>query len=176
MPDRELRRMRRAELVEIILALKQTEDRLRAENAALSAQLQERQIHIENAGSIAQAALELNKVFEAAQAAADEYVASVRADAAANALRAQAEAEAEQILAQAQTEAANLKARTQKECDEQAEAAARSRAQTEADCKAMLARTQQEIRQRWAAFDRRASELLDGYHSTEFLPEERADK
>lgn len=130
MPDRELRRMRRAELVEIILALKQTEDRLRAENAALSAQLQERQIHIENAGSIAQA----------------------------------------------QTEAANLKARTQKECDEQAEAAARSRAQTEADCKAMLARTQQEIRQRWAAFDRRASELLDGYHSTEFLPEERADK
>lgn len=50
MPDRELRRMRRAELVEIILALKQTEDRLRAENAALSAQLQERQIHIENAG------------------------------------------------------------------------------------------------------------------------------
>ena len=79
MPDRELRHMRRTELVEIILALKQSEDRLRAENAALSAQLQERQIHIENAGSIAQAALELNKVFEAAQAAADEYVASVLA-------------------------------------------------------------------------------------------------
>lgn len=122
MPDRELRHMRRTELVEIILALKQSEDRLRAENAALSAQLQERQIHIENAGSIAQAALELNKVFEAAQAAADEYVASVLAankntDAAASALRAQAEAEAQQILAQAQTEAANLKARTQQQCD-----------------------------------------------------------
>ena len=80
MPDRELRHMRRTELVEIILALKQSEDQLRAENAALSAQLQERQIHIENAGSIAQAALELNKVFEAAQAAADEYVASVLAE------------------------------------------------------------------------------------------------
>ena len=159
--------------------LKQSEDRLRAENAALSAQLQERQIHIENAGSIAQAALELNKVFEAAQAAADEYVASVLAankntDAAASALRAQAEAEAQQILAQAQTEAASLKARTQQQCDAETEAAARKRAQTEADCKAMLARTQQEIQQRRAAFDRRASELLDGYHSTEFLPEERA--
>lgn len=187
MPDRELRHMRRTELVEIILALKQSEDRLRAENAALSAQLQERQIHIENAGSIAQAALELNKVFEAAQAAADEYVASVLAankntDAAASALRAQAEAEAQQILAQAQTEAVNLKARTQQQCDAdtqqqcdaETEAAARKRAQTEADCKAMLARTQQEIQQRRAAFDRRASELLDGYHSTEFLPEERA--
>ena len=173
MPDRELRHMRRTELVEIILALKQSEDQLRAENAALSAQLQERQIHIENAGSIAQAALELNKVFEA------EYVASVRAankntNAAASALRAQAEAEAQQILAQAQTEAANLKARTQQQCDAEVDAAARKRAQTEADCKAMLARTQQEIQQRWAAFDHRASELLDGYHSTEFLPEERA--
>ena len=76
--------------------------------------------------------------------------------------------------AQAQAEAANLKARTQQQCDAEAEAAACKRAQTEADCKAMLARTQQEIQQRWAAFDRRASELLDGYHSTEFLPEERA--
>ena len=182
MPDRELRHMRRTELVEIILALKQSEDQLRAENAALSAQLQERQIHIENAGSIAQAALELNKVFEAAQAAADEYVASVLAankntDAAASALRAQAECQRfsrARILAQAQTEAANLKARTQQQCDAETEAAARKRAQTEADCKAMLARTQQEIQQRRAAFDRRASELLDGYHSTEFLPEERA--
>ena len=146
MPDRELRHMRRTELVEIILALKQSEDQLRAENAALSAQLQERQIHIENAGSIAQAALELNKVFEAAQAAADEYVASVLAankntDAAASALRAQAEAEAQQILAQAQTEAASLKARTQQQCDAETEAAARKRAQAEADCKAMLARS-----------------------------------
>ena len=179
MPDRELRHMRRTELVEIILALKQSEDRLRAENAALSAQLQERQIHIENAGSIAQAALELNKVFEAAQAAADEYVASVLAankntDAAASALRAQAEAEAQQILAQAQTEAANLKAlypaavrrgngsrRTQARPD-------RSGLQGNAcpDAAGDPAAP--------GAFDRRASELLDGYHSTEFLPEERA--
>lgn len=67
-----------------------------------------------------------------------------------------------------------MKARTQQQCDAETEAAARKRAQTEADCKAMLARTQQEIQQRRAAFDRRASELLDGYHSTEFLPEERA--
>ena len=177
MADRELRRMHRAELIEIIYALKQSEDQLKAQNAALTAQLQDRQLRLESAGSIAQAALELNKVFEAAQAAADEYVASVLAankntDAAASALRAQAEAEAQQILAQAQTEAANLKARTQQQCDAETEAAARKRAQTEADCKAMLARTQQEIQQRRAAC--RASELLDGYHSTEFLPEERA--
>ena len=93
--------MSRTELVEIIFALKQSEDNLRAENAVLTAQLQDRQLRIENAGSIAQAALELNHVFEAAQAAADDYAASVRA---------KADAEAAQIIARAKAEAAGLKA------------------------------------------------------------------
>ena len=70
MADRELRRMHRAELIEIIYALKQSEDQLKAQNAALTAQLQDRQLRLESAGSIAQAALELNNVFAAAQAAA----------------------------------------------------------------------------------------------------------
>ena len=43
MADRELRRMHRAELIEIIYALKQSEDQLKAQNAALTAQLQDRQ-------------------------------------------------------------------------------------------------------------------------------------
>ena len=41
MADRELRHMRRTELVEIIFALKQSEDQLKAENAALTAQLED---------------------------------------------------------------------------------------------------------------------------------------
>ena len=79
MADRELRRMHRAELIEIIYALKQSEDQLKAQNAALTAQLQDRQLRLESAGSIAQAALELNNVFAAAQAAADDYLHSVQA-------------------------------------------------------------------------------------------------
>ena len=42
MANRELRRMHRAELIEIIYALKQSEDQLKAQNAALTAQLQDR--------------------------------------------------------------------------------------------------------------------------------------
>ena len=177
MPDRELRRMRRAELVEIILALKQTEDRLRAENAALSAQLQERQIHIENAGYIAQAALELNNVFAAAQAAADDYLHSVQASladtnaTAANTLS-QARSEAKRILEQAQADADSLKAQAQQECDAMTAAAAQKRTQTEADCKAMVERAEQEVQQRWQAFDHKANELLDQYRSTDGLPSE----
>ena len=55
MADRELRHMRRTELVEIIFALKQSEDQLKAENADLTAKLEQRQIHLDSAGSIAQA-------------------------------------------------------------------------------------------------------------------------
>ena len=179
MPDRELRRMSRTELVEIIFALKQSEDQLKAENAALNQKLADRQIHIENAGSIAQAALELNRVFEAAQAAADEYLASVRAsspgpDALSDALREQARGEARQILAQAQADADALKAQTRQECQAMTEEAERRRTQTEADCKALLARTEQDVQARWAEFDRRANEVLDGYRKADFLPESGA--
>ena len=166
MPDRELRRMSRTELVEIIFALKQSEDQLKAENDALKAQLADRQIRIENAGSIA-------------QAAPDEYLASVRTlspkpDAISDALREQARAEARQILAQAKADADALKAQTQQECRAMAEESERRRSQTEADCKALVAKTQQDVQARWAEFDRRASEVLDGYHKADFLPESGA--
>ena len=78
MADRELRRMNRTELIEIIFALKQSEDALKTENAALTAQLEDRQIHLRHAGSIARASLELNHVFESAQSAADDYLASIQ--------------------------------------------------------------------------------------------------
>ena len=118
MAERELRRMSRAELVEIIYALKQSEDQLKAENAALKAQLEDRTIRLEKAGSIAQAAMELNHVFEAAQAAADDYVRAVRTEAGdtagaqkeAREILEQARAEAQQLLEQAHAEADALRA------------------------------------------------------------------
>ena len=176
MADRELRRMHRAELIEIIYALKQSEDQLKAQNAALTAQLQDRQLRLESAGSIAQAALELNNVF-AAQAAADDYLHSVQASladtnaTAANTLS-QARSEAKRILEQAQADADSLKAQAQQECDAMTAAAAQKRTQTEADCKAMVERAEQEVQQRWQAFDHKANELLDQYRSTDGLPSE----
>ena len=176
MADRELRRMHRAELIEIIYALKQSEDQLKAQNAALTAQLQDRQLRLESAGSIAQAALELNNVFAAAPAA-DDYLHSVQASladtnaTAANTLS-QARSEAKRILEQAQADADSLKAQAQQECDAMTAAAAQKRTQTEADCKAMVERAEQEVQQRWQAFDHKANELLDQYRSTDGLPSE----
>ena len=164
--------MSRTELVEIIFALKQSEDQLKAENAALTAKLEDRQLHIQNAGSIAQAALELNRVFEAAQTAADEYLASVRA-AGPELAAAPQSPDAGLQLAQAQAEAEALKRRTAEECEAMLAEAERKRDRTEADCKAMVAKAQQEVQARWAEFDRRASEVLDRYQNTDFLPEDR---
>ena len=167
MADRELRRMHRAELIEIIYALKQSEDQLKAQNAALTAQLQDRQA-LTGPDKSPRAA---------AQAAADDYLHSVQASladtnaTAANTLS-QARSEAKRILEQAQADADNLKAQAQQECDAMTADAAQKRTQTEADCKAMVERAEQEVQQRWQAFDRKANELLDQYRSTDGLPSE----
>lgn len=79
MAERELRRMNRMELIEIIYALKQHEEELERQNAKLRRQLADRTLRLEQVGSIAEAALSLNQVFEAAQAAADQYLESVKA-------------------------------------------------------------------------------------------------
>lgn len=53
-------------------------ERLKVELESTRAQLEERRILIEKAGSIAEAALQLNGVFAAAQAAADQYLSNIQ--------------------------------------------------------------------------------------------------
>ncbi len=79
MTEKELKRMGRRELIEIIAALKRTELELRDRLEKAEAQLADRKALVDKAGSIAEAALALNGVFEAAQAAADTYLQSLYA-------------------------------------------------------------------------------------------------
>ena len=78
MTDKELQRLRRSELLEILLAQQKQIDSLKKELADANEQLAERKIVIEKSGSIAEAALSLSGIFEAAQKAADEYLTNVR--------------------------------------------------------------------------------------------------
>ena len=78
MTEKELKRLSRAELLELLLEQVEENEALRAEIANLKGQLEDRAIKIENAGSIAEAALRLNGVFEAAEAAAKQYVDSLK--------------------------------------------------------------------------------------------------
>lgn len=78
MTNKELKRLNRAELLEMLLEQSKEVERLKIQNQQLISQLESRQIKIDNAGSIAEAALQLNEVFAAAQKAADQYLENVR--------------------------------------------------------------------------------------------------
>jgi hypothetical protein len=76
--DRELRKLSRRGLLELLLEQTRENDRLREELQQMENQLAERQLKINQAGSIAEAALQINQVFEAAQKAAEQYLDNVR--------------------------------------------------------------------------------------------------
>lgn len=78
MTDRELKKLRRADLLELLLDERRENERLRAELEKARERLDDRAIRLEKAGSIAAAALQLNGVFEAAEAAAVQYLENVR--------------------------------------------------------------------------------------------------
>ena len=99
MTDQELRRLSRADLIDIIYTLQQQKEQ--AEQQLAQAQLQDRQLRLANASSIAEAALSLNGVFDAAQAA-DQYLQAVRASAA------ETQAQKEQILVDAERQAKEI--------------------------------------------------------------------
>ena len=79
MTDKELKKLSRAELLEMLLLQTREVDRLKEKVAQLEERLQQRQLQQESAGNIAQAALQVSGIFEAAQTAADLYLENITA-------------------------------------------------------------------------------------------------
>lgn len=111
MTDQELRRLTREDLLDIIYELQRRTQQLEQENETIRKQLADRTVKLENAGSIAEAALAVNGVFEAAQAAADQYLAQVRA------ANEQSQQLADRIVADAQRRANAIVQQAQQEAD-----------------------------------------------------------
>lgn len=78
MTDKELRRLKRVDLLELLIAQTRENDRLKEELAEVRAQLAERDLVLNEAGSIAEAALRINGVYQATQAAVDQYIRSIQ--------------------------------------------------------------------------------------------------
>ena len=78
MTDKELQKLSRSALLEMLLEQSRENDRLRAQVEKLARQLSDRQLKIDQAGSIAEASMQINQVFEAAQAAAEQYLENIR--------------------------------------------------------------------------------------------------
>ena len=77
MTDKELRKLRRVELLELLVDQAAEMEELRRQLDQANQALAERELHLKEAGSIAEAALRLNGVFEAAQKAAEQYQQNV---------------------------------------------------------------------------------------------------
>lgn len=126
MTSADLKKLSRGELLEMLIA--QTE-----ENAALKARLQkaekelhDRSLRINNAGSIAEAALQLNGVFQAADAAAQQYLENIRElseqqDEIRQQIEDEAQLAAQAIIAEAEEYSLKLRNKTKKFCKKKIE-------------------------------------------------------
>lgn len=79
MTEKELKKLNRKQLLELLLQQAERAELLEAELELTKQKLNDRLIKEKEAGSIAAAALSLSGIFEAAQAAADQYLESVKA-------------------------------------------------------------------------------------------------
>ena len=77
MADKELRKLSRSELVDIIYQLKKNEQKLLEENAELKRRLEDREIKVAKVGSLAEAALALSDIFQAAEESVALYVEEI---------------------------------------------------------------------------------------------------
>ncbi|MDR1064839.1 MAG: hypothetical protein LBL25_00540 [Oscillospiraceae bacterium] len=111
MTDKELRSLGKTDLLRLLRKREEDIERLGEENRALAKRLEERALILENAGSIAEASLQISGVMRAAQESAELYLESLRSLEAEYKLRVEsAEAEArrraEEIIREAEHRAA----------------------------------------------------------------------
>lgn len=135
MTDKELRALGRKELLQMLLEQSKELQALQEKYDAAQAALQDRSIKLDRAGSIAEASLQLNGLFEAAQAACQQYTDSItalsqRQESICAQMEADSRAKADAILAEAQQQKADTEAQcaqllhtTQAQCEEMTAAA-----------------------------------------------------
>ena len=107
MTDKEFKQLSRAQLIDIIYQLQLQVDELTEQKHGLEKALEDKRLRINNAGNLAEAALEINNCFRSAQNAAEQYLDEIKA------MHEEAEAECQRILAEAREEAEKIVAGAQ---------------------------------------------------------------
>ena len=104
MMNKELKKLSRKELVDIIYQMKKKEEELESEIASLKEALEEKRMRLSVAGSIADAATTITNIFSAAQMTADLYLREI------SCMKEDAERECAEILEENKRMAARLDA------------------------------------------------------------------
>lgn len=119
MTEKELQKLNRRRLLELLLIQTERADNLEAELEKTGRKLRNKLLWQKESGSIAEAALKLNGVFEAADAAAAQYLENIRISSEyQDKLREDAEAEARATVERAKKEAEEIRLEAQGLLDE----------------------------------------------------------
>ena len=78
MTDKELKKLTRRELLEMLVTQTRRVESLEKQLAEANRKLEDRQLEVADAGNLADAVMRLNGIFEAAQAAADQYLLNIQ--------------------------------------------------------------------------------------------------
>ena len=146
MTDRELKKLSRTELLELLLEQSRENECLRVQVKKAEQALSDRAIIINNAGSIAEAALSLNGVFEAAQKAAVQYLENVQR------LSGDQQSICKKMEEEARQKADTLLSQTEQNCRQM-------ESETKAKCEQMTA----EAREKASAYWMDAKRQMDTY-------------
>lgn len=121
MTSKELKHMSRSELLEMLIALTEENEALSNRLQEAEAALQSRQINLEKAGTIAEAALLLNGVIESTEKAAEQYLENIRElsgrqEQVCEQMEQEAREKADAIIAEAEAYSSSLRSKTHKYC------------------------------------------------------------
>lgn len=118
MTDKELQKLNRAELLEMLLIQSKKIKKLEDCIEDLNAKLEDKRIKIKDSGSMAEAAMKLNEVFEAADKAAEQYKINAERNAKIQNSIAQKKLEqAEMLLTEAKRRCEEMENDTKRKCD-----------------------------------------------------------
>lgn len=113
MTDQELKKLHRSDLLELLIAQEKENEQLRSQILQLKQRLEDRTIALEQAGSIAEASLQINGVFRAAQDAAAQYLDNIQR------LSGQQEEICRRLEAETQEACRRMEEETRRKCQEQ---------------------------------------------------------
>jgi hypothetical protein len=114
MTDKEFKRLSRSQLIDVIYQLQLKQEELTADNEKLTRALADKRLRVSKAGNIAEAALEIHNVMQAAEDAAAHYVEEIQS---------RVDNEYQLILKEAKDKAAAIIEKAQQEANAQAEGA-----------------------------------------------------
>jgi len=156
MKDKALRRLSRADLLELLIDRTRENDQMKARIAELEEQLlsanqklEQRRIAIDNAGSIAEAALQVNGMIDAAQRTASQYIENIeriQKEQTQTSLRLEKESRerADRLIADTERKCAAMESEARARCDEMVKAAEREAGRNWDELNTRLAQISQE--------------------------------